>query len=69
MIEQVKRPPLPGDLCPVCNHGHVEIYRSPKPDDGQEFRTRYLRCSCRELGCVFTGKQILPVEEVRTRER
>ena len=59
--------PQSGDLCPLCNHGHVEIYRSPKPVEGQELRTRYLRCSCRELGCNFTGKQIVPVDEVRTR--
>lgn len=56
-----------GDLCPSCNHGHVEIASSPKPKDGQEFRTRYLRCSCYEIGCKFTDKQVLPVDEVRTR--
>lgn len=56
-----------GDLCPECNHGHLEIYRSPKPRDGQEFRTRYLRCSCHELGCDFTAKQVLPTDEVPRR--
>lgn len=59
-MNQPLKPVVSGDICPECNAGHVEVYCSPKPRDGVEFRTRYLRCSRHEQGCRFAGKQILP---------
>ena len=58
-----------GDICPGCNHGHIEIASSPRPADGNEFRVRYLRCSMREIGCKFTAKQVLPVDAIPIRRR
>lgn len=62
-----QRSPVSGDLCPVCNHGHVEVSSSPRPKNGQEFRTRYLRCSRHNEGCRYAGKQILPEVEIDRR--
>jgi hypothetical protein len=61
------RPIMSGDLCPECHGGHVEIGSSPTPKDGRDFRTRYLRCSRRELGCKFKAKQVVSESEVRRR--
>lgn len=67
MTDEPKRPPVSGDLCPLCNHGHIEIYSSPTPKTGVELRTRYLRCSRKNEGCAFSAKQVLPVEEIPRR--
>jgi len=56
----------PGDVCPCCAKGTVEIASSPRSKSG-DHQLRYLHCSRHEEGCEFTGKQVVPAEWIRRR--